>query len=261
MEDWKDMLAQLPVAAYQAHDEVGSTNDLAAAWVHQGAVDQSLVIANRQTSGRGRMDRAWQTTPDASLAFSYILLPTPREIPYCSFFSPLGALAICEAIAAQGGQAEIKWPNDVLIHRKKIAGILSEIVWQDETIAGIVLGIGVNIAPTSVPVMQPGMFPAGCIAAEIGKEIDRMQFLSDVISAVNAWRLSINTSTFFDEWNRHLAFKGEKVLVQPVNGEPIHGILVGINTFGALLLQKSTGVVQSFLAGDVHLRPEEDPIA
>jgi BirA family biotin operon repressor/biotin-[acetyl-CoA-carboxylase] ligase len=260
MEDWKMRLKDLPVTEVRAFDEVGSTNEIAAQWVQQGAEDRSLVIANRQTSGRGRMGRVWQTAADASLAFSYILKPTPREIPSCSFFSPLGALAVCEAILPYGGKAEIKWPNDVLLNRKKVCGILSEVVWQEDTIAAIVLGIGVNIASESIPEAQPGMFPAGSIATETGKEIDRIQFLNALLTALNAWRLSINSSTFFDEWNRHLAFKGEKVQLKPVQGEPLSGTLVGINSFGALLLQNSAGIVQSFLAGDVHLRPAEEPI-
>ena len=260
MEDWKDKLKDLPVADYRAFEEIGSTNDFAMDWVRQGAEDRSLVIANRQTKGRGRMDRTWQTAPDASLAFSYILKPTPREVPYSSFFSPLGALAICEAILPYDTKAEIKWPNDVLVHRKKVSGILSEIVWQEGTIAAIVLGIGVNIAAEAIPVPSPGMFPASSISVETGQEINRIEFLNALLTALNAWRLSINSTTFFDEWNRHLAFKGERVQVQPVQGESLSGTLVGINSFGALLLQNSTGIVQSFLAGDVHLRPAEEPI-
>jgi BirA family biotin operon repressor/biotin-[acetyl-CoA-carboxylase] ligase len=260
MEDWKNKLKDLPVADVRAFDEIDSTNNFATQWVHQGAEDRSLVIANRQTSGRGRMGRIWQTAADASLAFSYILKPTPRETPSCSFFSPLGALAVCEAILPYGVSAEIKWPNDVLLNRKKVCGILSEVVWQEDNIAAIVLGIGVNIASESIPESQAGMYPASSIAIETGQEIDRIQFLNALLIAIDAWRLSINSSTFFDEWNRQLAFKGEKVQLQPVQGEPLSGTLVGINSFGALLLQNSAGLVQSFLAGDVHLRPAEEPI-
>ena len=89
MENWKTFLKTLPIPAFEAFDEVGSTNDVAAKWVRNGAEDRSLVFANRQISGRGRMGRSWQTTADASLAFSYIFKPTPREMPFLSFFSPL----------------------------------------------------------------------------------------------------------------------------------------------------------------------------
>ena len=255
MENWKSFLKTLPVSAYEAFDEVGSTNDVAQEWVHNGAEDRSLVIANRQTSARGRMGRSWQTTADASLAFSYIFKPTPREMPFLSFFSPLGALAVCEAILAYDLQAEIKWPNDVLLNRKKVAGILSEAVWEDETISAIVLGIGVNIATESIPEADSVQFPASSVAEETGKVIDRMQFLADTLAQLDSWRLSINSSTFFDEWNRHLAFKSEQVKIQPVAGEAVIGKLIGINQFGAVLIQSAAGEVQSFLAGDVHLRP------
>ncbi|MBI9050689.1 MAG: biotin--[acetyl-CoA-carboxylase] ligase [Anaerolineaceae bacterium] len=258
MSDWKHFLNSLPIAAFEAFDEVGSTNDVAMEWVHNGAEDRSLVIADRQTQGRGRMGRSWQTTADASLAFSYILKPNPREIPYTSFFSPLGALAVCEVIMTYDLQAEIKWPNDVLLNRKKVAGILSEIVWINDTIEAIVIGIGVNIATESIPDKDSVLFPASSVAAETGKIIDRMQFLADTLAQLDSWRLSINSPTFFDEWNRCLAFKGEQVKIQPVAGVPVIGTLVGINPFGAILIRDTAGVTQSFLAGDVHLRPVSD---
>lgn len=255
MQNWKTFLESLPISAFEAFEEVGSTNDVAMEWVHNGAEDRSLVITNHQTKGRGRMGRSWETTADASLAFSYILKPNPREMPYLSFFSPLGALAVCETILTYKVRAEIKWPNDVLLNRKKVAGILSEVVWENETIAGIVIGIGVNIATESVPEADAVQFPASSVAAETGTAIDRMQFLADILAQVDSWRLSINSSTFFDEWNRYLAFKGEQVKIQPVAGDMVIGKLVGINQFGAVLIQNAAGEVQSFLAGDVHLRP------
>ena len=255
MADWKDAVAKLPVAAYQALDEAGSTNDVAIAWAQHGAPDRALVIANRQTGGRGRMGRTWQTFPDASLAFSYILRPNPREMPYISFFSPLGALAVYEAILPYGLQAQIKWPNDVLLNRKKVTGILSELVWEADTVSAIVIGIGVNIATDAIPDSMESLYPAGSIAGECGQAVDRMQFLADLLTSLDTWRLSINSRTFFDEWNLHLAFKGEQVQIQQVNGSMFHGMLVGINAFGALVIRDDAGKEQTFLAGDVHLRP------
>jgi BirA family biotin operon repressor/biotin-[acetyl-CoA-carboxylase] ligase len=257
MADWKKFLETLPIAAFEAFEEIGSTNDVAMEWVKNGAEDRSLVIANRQTSGRGRMGRSWQTIPDASLAFSYIFKPTPREIPYLSFFSPLGALAVCEAIRTYDLQAQIKWPNDVLLNRKKVAGILSEVVWEDDNITGIVIGVGVNIATESIPDAGSVLFPASSVAKETGKMIDRMQFLADTLAQLDSWRLTINSSTFFDEWNQCLAFRDEPVMIQPVAGKPITGTLIGINQFGAVLLRNTAGEIQSFLAGDVHLLPVE----
>ena len=141
------------------------------------------------------------------------------------------------------------------MNRKKVAGILSEVVWEGEAISCIVLGIGVNIATESVPEADSVQFPASSVAEETGKLIDRMQFLADTLAQLDSWRLSINSSTFFDEWNRCLAFKGEQVKIQPVAGEAVIGKLIGINPFGAVLIQSAAGEVQSFLAGDVHLRP------
>src|SRR5512141_3071554 len=92
------LLAGLPIRQIRYFDTIGSTNDEALSWIQAGAQDGCLVVADQQTQGRGRLNRRWITNPGAALAFSIILRPTPEEIDRMSFFSPLGALAICQAL-------------------------------------------------------------------------------------------------------------------------------------------------------------------
>ena len=172
--DLASELAGLALPAWRYCELVGSTNDFALAWGEAGAADGSLVVADEQTAGRGRLDRRWFTPPGAALAFSLVLRPNPAELTCVARFSPLGALAVQQALAVNLNlPAEIKWPNDVLVGRRKVCGILAESTWQGETLTALVLGIGVNITPAAVPPADQLLFPAGCIETALGKPVPR----------------------------------------------------------------------------------------
>ena len=141
-----EILAGTPVREFRYFDSISSTNDEALHWSDAGAADFSLVIAEEQTKGRGRFERHWVTNPASALAFSLILQPTPEEKNQLALFASLCGLALRDTLETQLGlQAKIKWPNDVLIERRKTAGILVEANWSGDQISGIVLGIGVNV--------------------------------------------------------------------------------------------------------------------
>src|SRR5512141_2769024 len=106
-------LAGLPLGGLRFFTTIGSTNDEALAWAAEGAPDQSLVVADEQTAGRGRAGRRWHTPPGAALAISLILRPTPVERTLPARTTGLAALAITQCCTAMNLQASIKWPNDV----------------------------------------------------------------------------------------------------------------------------------------------------
>src|SRR5512146_539455 len=126
----KKALSKLPVGDVRYFDTIGSTNNEALAWATSGAKDLSLVIADEQSAGRGRLDRKWYTPKGTALAFSLILRPTAQENPYLTRMVGLAALAITDALQTRGLSAQIKWPNDVLLNGSKVAGILIESVWS-----------------------------------------------------------------------------------------------------------------------------------
>src|SRR5512147_2557842 len=107
---------------------LSSTNDEALAWAAQGAPDLSVVVADEQTAGRGREGRKWFTPPGAALAFSLLMRPVQQETPYFPRVVGLAALSVLEALRAYGLQTQVKWPNDVLLEGRKVAGILVEAV-------------------------------------------------------------------------------------------------------------------------------------
>ena len=156
----REALQDIPVPDLRYYDVTGSTNDQALAWADSGARDGSLVIADVQTAGRGRTGRKWITIPGGGLAFSLILLPTEDEQSFFSLFSPLGALGISQALIDDYHLPTlIKYPNDILLNRQKTAGILVEANWLGEKPQCLVIGIGLNIAPASVPPPDQLLFP------------------------------------------------------------------------------------------------------
>lgn len=234
---------------------VGSTNDVALAWAADGAADFSLVISEEQTAGRGRSGRRWYTPPGAALAFSLILRPGPEEGEKAGLFSALGALAVVEALAGRALQAEIKWPNDVLLRRRKVCGVLTETVWVGDQIDSLIVGVGVNVAASAVPPAESLTFPATCLEAEAGQPVDRLSLLHDILCALHQWRPLLGTAAFHDAWESRLAFRGETVEVWAEGQPPRAGHIVGLGQDGCLLLRSPAGEILPFPFGEVHLRP------
>jgi BirA family biotin operon repressor/biotin-[acetyl-CoA-carboxylase] ligase len=252
-------LAGLPVTQIRYFDVIGSTNDEALRWAEAGTADGCLVVADQQTQARGRLGRRWVTNPGAALAFSLILHPTPNEQAKISFFSPLGALAICQALESIPGLAVlIKWPNDVLIQRKKTAGILVEAAWLGDRIQSLVIGIGINIAPAAVPPAGEILFPATSVEEAAGIKIDRLDLLRAILQGIFYWRAKINEDAFHAAWEQRLAFKGEWVKVEEASGSdghaPIIGQVTGLDEVGNLILHTSSGENLPIAVGDLHLR-------
>jgi BirA family biotin operon repressor/biotin-[acetyl-CoA-carboxylase] ligase len=251
----KDALANLPMADVRFFETIGSTNTYCLAWAGEGAADLSLAVADYQTAGRGRADRKWVTNPGAALAFSLILHPTGDEPEKLPFFSPLGAVAIRSTLEKLYGlPGEIKWPNDILVSRKKLAGILVENVWEGQTLRAIVIGIGINISQAAIPPVAELLFPATCVEAESGRSIDRWQLLAGVLDQMISWRGRLGSEEFFKEWSTHLAFQGERVCISGNLKADLTGRLAGIDATGELLIETDDGCRHKVSVGDVHLR-------
>ncbi len=257
-ETLASLLVGLPVPQIRFFDTIGSTNDEALGWILAGAQDGCLVTADQQTQGRGRLNRRWVTHPGVALAFSLILRPSSEEMHHVGFFSPLGALAICQSLEGSLGLApQIKWPNDVLLQGKKVAGILVEAAWIGDRLEGMVIGIGVNVKPEAVPPAEGLLFPATCVEDAAGRVVDRAALLRGMIEAMFEWRLKLDDTSFLQAWERRLAFRGEWVRIAGTDSEPVTGQVLGIDASGSLLLRDSAGATRAITVGDVHLRPME----
>ena len=244
------------VKHWRQFEIIGSTNDEALAWAESGAPDFSLVIADKQSGGRGRFDRVWTTEPGSSLAFSLILRLSETERAHIPQYAPLCGIAVHSAVEQLLGiSAEIKWPNDVLINRKKFCGILVEAAWRDGALLGVVLGIGLNVNTGSVPSSTAQGFPATCLQQAAGRPVERFALLRDTLLALAQWRSRLGTPEFIQCWQNNLAFRGEWVRIEHGEKPATIGKIIGIDDSGQLLLSDEQGAMISVLTGDVRLRP------
>ena len=248
-------LAGLALGAWRFFDTIGSTNDFALSWAQTGAPDMALVIADSQSVGRGRFQRRWVTNPGAALAFSLVIRPTPGELQFLPHFAALGAIAIQQALAGDWGlAAQIKWPNDILIGRKKAAGILIENTWSGSQLQVLVMGIGLNISPQSVPPPDQLMYPATCLESRLGHAVDRWSVLRSILLNLASWRMRLGSPEFMHAWEDHLAFKDEWVRVSGAGGPDREGRVAGLSPAGSLRLIDQQGNELLVDAGDVSLR-------
>jgi BirA family biotin operon repressor/biotin-[acetyl-CoA-carboxylase] ligase len=248
-------LSSLPLGAFRYYETIGSTNNEALAWASQGAPDFSLILADEQTSGRGRMDRKWFTPPYSALAMSLILRPTTIERAHPARTTGLLALSLAESLLKLGLVPQIKWPNDVLLTDRKVAGILVESTWMGMELDALVLGMGVNVLNASVPPADQLSFPATSIETELGYPIERVELLKDVLLRVLDWRPNLGTEAFLKSWEGGLAFRGQQVQVEAGSGYHVVGELLGLDAEGGLRLQDEHGKSVTVQFGEVRLRP------
>jgi BirA family biotin operon repressor/biotin-[acetyl-CoA-carboxylase] ligase len=254
-------LSNLPLGGLRYYEQVGSTNDIALAWAAVDAPDLALVYAEEQTAGRGRGSNVWFTPPGAALAFSLVMRPLLGKEQTTPLYTALGALAVCEVLAAQPLDPEIKWPNDVLLRGRKVCGILAESVWLGEQVDCIVLGVGFNIKPESVPPPEKLTFPATCLEAELPftdytiGALQRAELLQQILQAMLYWRSLVATDIFLHAWEERLAFRGELVEIR-ADGQAVRtGQVDGLEPDGRLRLVSPEGGTFTIQTGEVHLRP------
>ena len=250
----------LPLGEWRYFDSVGSTNDLALQWVESGAPDLGLIVADQQTQGRGRLGRRWVTNPGSALAFSLVIRPSTREASHLWAFTALGALAVQQALGqACGIEAQIKWPNDVLLNRRKVSGILVEASWLGANLEALVIGIGINIAQAAIPPAEDLLFPATSVEAELNRAVERWEILRAVMLSLLEWRPRLGSEPFRRAWEDKLAFRGEWVTLSGGSGPAISGKLQGISPNGHLQLRDHDGHVLLAEVGDLHLRSTSRP--
>jgi BirA family biotin operon repressor/biotin-[acetyl-CoA-carboxylase] ligase len=245
----------LPLGQLRYFNSVGSTNDEAVRWADEGASHLSLVAAGEQTSGKGRMGRRWYTPPGGALAVSLVLRPDQLDLFSPPRIAGLGALAVCEALQGNYGlAAQVKWPNDVLVGDRKLAGVLVEASWLGEELQAVILGIGINVALDSLPPAGELDFPATSVEAALGSPVDRWGLLRNVLEALLVWLPYLDQARFLQAWQGQLAYLHERVRLVRHGKEPVEGLLLGLGDDGSLRLESPSGEEETFQAGEIHLR-------
>ena len=254
-DEIRDSLRHLPLGKIKYFESITSTNDVCLDWSQEDVPDLSLVIANKQTAGRGRNTRTWYSEGDSGLAFSLLIRPEYTEMKDISLFSGLGALAVSNALENYGLDPRIKWPNDVLIRSRKVCGILVEGAWINERLESIVMGIGVNVRANSIPPAETLNFPATCLETEISQTVNRLQLLREIISNIIVWRPRIYEDDFLHAWEDRLAFRDTMVEIWADNFPSRIGKIAGLEKDGSLKLLTAKGKSICAHFGEVHLHP------
>jgi BirA family biotin operon repressor/biotin-[acetyl-CoA-carboxylase] ligase len=213
---------------------IGSTNDRLRELVAAGAPHGTLVTAGEQTAGRGRQGRGWSTPAGEALAMSLLV----REPP--PLLSLVAAVAVVDAI---GDEAEIKWPNDVLVGGRKVAGILVEARGGGHGLDWAIVGIGVNVAVSSLP---EGLRETAASLQRSPADVE--PFLAALLAALER-RLASADAELLDAWRARDALRGRRV--EWNGGE---GTAAGIDDAGRLLVKLDAGGTAALDAGEVHLR-------
>jgi BirA family biotin operon repressor/biotin-[acetyl-CoA-carboxylase] ligase len=248
-------LADLPLGEVVFRPSLSSTNTEALHWAEHGAPHLSLMAADEQTAGKGRFNRSWFTFPGEALAFSLILRPVSDQFIPGSRIIGLGSLAVCDVLQrVYQLSAKIKWPNDVLIMDRKVAGVLVEAAWSGNNLVYSVLGIGINVARNSVPAQAMLDFPATSIEKEFGSPVDRWMLLKQVLEALLLRLQQIDRDVFIKNWEDNLAYRGQEVQILRDGAKPEEGRIHGLDQSGSLQLLLPSGKLKLVNIGNVKLR-------
>jgi len=235
-------------------DETDSTNLQACRLGDEGEVDGLVVIADRQSSGKGRMGRQWESPGGVNLYASILLRPAilPFEAPKLTFLS---AVAVCRAITrCTGLQPNVKWPNDILLGGAKVAGLLNEMSSETDQVHYVVLGIGVNLNMRVDQFPADLRYPATSLAIVAGKPVSRLDFTRTLLREIDALYqtyLDQGSTPIMTAWAELCDLNGKAVEVD-CNQQKISGTMIGLAEDGALLVQTATGKVETIYAGDVR---------
>ena len=230
------------------YPSLASTNEAAKQEAQQGAAEGTVVVADEQTAGKGRIKRAW-LTPKGNIALSIILYPPVTYLPNLIIMASLAVVHSIEAIT--GLKSQIKWPNDVLIKGRKVCGILIENKVRGEVVDYSVIGIGINVN------LKLHDFPeilatATSLSDELGRDVSCLSLIRRLLAEVESL-YSTSADSLYEEWQDSLVTLGKKVRVK--SGENAYeGIAESVGRDGSLLLRCADGTLTKIVAGDVTLR-------
>ncbi len=234
--------------------EIESTNVIASE-IAGSVAEGTVVIAESQTGGRGRLGRKW-ISPEGGVWLSIILKPKIQP-SYAPRITILAGVSVAKTIRSFGPEAMIKWPNDVLINGKKVCGILTEIEAEIDMIDHCVVGIGIdaNVDTESFP--EEFRDSSTSLKKELGHEINRVEFVQKLLEEFEVLYLKFQEGDFtaiLEEWRSMSATIGEWVKIT-TQTRTIYGEAIGVDNEGALILETDEGKLEKIVAGNCeHLR-------
>ncbi len=239
------------------YGRVGSTNLQAREHAFEKGEEGLVVMAESQSEGKGRVGRTWESPAGVNLYFSVLL--RPPIAPAAAAQIPLFAgVALANSLSrATGLEARIKWPNDVFIHGKKVAGILSEMEAAGSKVRFVILGTGVNVNWQKRDFPLDLLETATSLREEAGRELSRPLIAAAIFEELEREYALFLEQGFSprlrEEWNR-LSWINQKRVMVTVMNQQSEGWVLGLDRDGALLLEDDEGKIQRLIAGDISLR-------
>ncbi|GFO66639.1 bifunctional ligase/repressor BirA [Geomonas limicola] len=235
--------------------ETDSTNSVAFRMAEDGAVEGTVVIADTQSAGKGRLGRVWLSPPGVNLYCSVVLRPPISPVAACqlTFLSVVAVARAIERVTTLSPQ--IKWPNDILVDGKKVAGLLNEMNAETEKVNFVVLGIGVNLNMRLGQLGSTLRHPATSLLEASGQPVQRVGFTRALLEELDVLYdrfLVEGEAPIRAEWLERSAIGGRRVKVSSGDRE-FRGTVQGVDAFGALLVQPEQGPLETVLSGDVTL--------
>ena len=246
--------------AYRYRPTVDSTNEQMKRWAAEGASPGSVLLADYQSAGRGRLDRRWDAPPGTSLLLSVLLRPTGWPAERGAWLTMLAGLAAAEAVEAVAKlPARLKWPNDVLIEHegqwRKAGGLLLDAALDGDRLATSILGIGLNV---NVPagVLPDFATPATSLLAAGGQAVSRRALLVALLARLEShYEAAAAGQSPAAAWSARLLTLGQAVVVSAAGSAvPLAGVAEGVDEWGCLLVRDAAGQLHTIAAGDVTLR-------
>lgn len=234
--------------------QIGSTNTEAIRLAYEGAPDGTLVIADSQSAGKGRLGRRWFAPPGSALLFTLLLRPrlSPVQAQRITMACSLGVARAVESLT--GVPARIKWPNDLVVSGKKLGGVLTELSTVTDGVldyAVVGIGLNVNLHPAELP---ETMTPPTSLLVECGQPVSRLALLIRLLTECEALYLPLCAGwSPHEAWREALETIGQQVQVGTAE-EVIRGRAVDVTETGALVVEDEAGARHVILAGDVTLR-------
>lgn len=234
-------------------DAVSSTMDVAVKLGIEGTLEGTVVLAETQTKGRGRLGRAWISPKYKGIYLSLVLKPriTPNA---CSVLTLLAAVSVCEAIKLKTSlDVQIKWPNDLFIDSKKLGGILTELKGEMDMASFIIIGIGLNVNNDKKALIAQ----ATSLKEEKGEPVDRISLVQEMLRKLEENYFLFQkegASPILQKWRNYNLTLGRRVKVTCQN-KHLEGEAIDIDSDGGLLVRNDSGLIEKITSGDiVHCR-------
>ncbi|AKS38651.1 biotin--acetyl-CoA-carboxylase ligase [Anoxybacillus gonensis] len=237
-------------------ESVPSTQQLAHQLAHEGAEEGTIVIAEEQTAGRGRLNRSWHSPKGTGIWMSIILRPSvpPQQAPQLTL---LVAVAVAQAIQEVTNIVpDIKWPNDVLINGKKVVGILTELQADPDQVRAVIVGIGMNVNQTQFPSDIASI--ATSLAIETGRTFHRPKIVQTLLQKLEQLYEQYLQHGFLPIkllWEGYSVTIGQQIVARTLNGA-IRGVALGITDSGTLKVQTEDGAIHYVYSADIEIKKQ-----